>query len=417
MGLGVGITVWMARYLGPEQFGVFNYALSFVILFTVLINLGLENIVVKTIINSPSNEGETLASSLLLRAMGGCVFFISTITLINYIRPNDSIVHHLVIILSIGYLFKIFEAIRYWFEAHVKAKFSSIIEVLALTTSVVIKAILILNDAPLIYFAWAVVGEMVVMALGLSVLFMIKYGKPLKTLKPKRKRVQSLFYEAWPLTLASALYMIAAKIDQIMLGNMIDSEAVGVYAAAVKLSEGWFFIPAVIATSLYPTMLSAKKNSRVLYIERTQHLLNLMAIIGISAAIFVILIANPLVNFVFGTEYQQSASVLIVHILGGIFVAISGISYRYLISEGLQKYSLYRGLTGVVVNIIMNFFMIPQYGVMGAAISTVVSQFMALYLFNISRTETKELFYMQSKALSLTGSVATLRHYKTKIQG
>lgn len=416
MGFALAITIWMARYLGPEQFGLLNYALSFVVLFSVFINLGLENVVVKQIVNNGELEGEVVASSLLLRFIGSAVFLIVTYFVVVLIKPDDSIVHKLVIILSIGYVFKVFEIIRYWFEAYMRAKYSAIMEVVALTISIAFKVFLIFFDAPLIYFGWAIASEMFVMAIGLSLMFAFHYGKPFGSLKPKLERVKTLFLEAWPLTLASALYMVAAKIDQIMLGNMIGSEAVGVYAAAVKLSEGWFFIPAVIATSLYPTMLNAKKTSRGLYLERTQNLLNLMAFIGVAAAILIGVVAAPVMNFVFGQGYSESTSILIVHIWGGVFIAISGISYRYLIAEGLQKYSLYRGVTGVIVNIALNLMLIPSYEVMGAAISTVVSQLMALYLFNCTREKTRELFYMQSKALSLTGFPKTVIQIKRLIR-
>lgn len=409
MGFALAVTVWMARYLGPEEFGLLNYALSFVIIFSVLISLGLENVVVKQVINDFESEGEVVASSLILRFIGGAIFFLTTILVVFIIKPDGFLLHQLVVILSFGYLFKSFEILRYWFEAHVKAKYSALMEVVALTVSASLKVVLILVEAPLYLFAWAVVSEFIVMAFGLSIMFSIHYKKPFVSLKPNIDRIKYLFKEAWPLTLAGALYMIATKVDQIMLGNMVGSEAVGVYAAAVKLSEGWFFIPAVIATSLYPTMLHAKNNSRELYLERTQHLLNIMAAIGISAAVGIGLIASPLMSFVFGDEYTESAAILIVHIWGGVFIAISGISYRYLIAEGLQKYSLYRGITGAIVNIAMNYLFIPTYGAMGAAVSTVVSQFMALYLFNCSRFKTRELFYMQSKALSLVGLPNTLR--------
>ncbi len=415
MGFALLITIWMARYLGPEQFGVLNYALSFVTLFSVLINLGLENVVVKEIINNRDFEGEIVASGISLRIIGSTVFLIVTIFTVGIINPNNATVHNLVLILSVGYILKSFEVIRYWFEAHVRAKYSALMEVLAFSVSIGFKLYLIMSEAPLVYFAWAIASEMLVMAIGLLAMFIFQYVKPFTSLKPKFGRVKFLFSEAWPLILASALYMVAAKIDQVMLGNMVGSEAVGVYAAAVKLSEGWFFIPAVIATSLYPTMLNAKKISRKLYIERTQHLLNVMAFVGVTAALTIGLVAAPLMDFVFGQDYTESTAVLIIHIWGGVFIAISGISYRFLIAEGLQKYSLYRGATGVVVNIALNFILIPNYGVIGAAVSTVVSQFMALYLFNYTRMKTRELFYMQSKALSLTGVAMTIKEIKRSI--
>jgi PST family polysaccharide transporter len=409
MGLGLLITVWMARYLGPEQFGAFSYALSFVTLFSVLISLGLENLVVREILNHPEEEDDTLASALLMRFLGGLLLLLLSSLLITQIRPNDQSMLILVLIFSFGFFFKLFEVLRYWFEAHVKAKYSAALEAAAITVSVSLKAGLILMKAPLIYFAWTIAAETIVMAVGLLILYTLQ-SNSIKNLKPKLDKVRYLFIEAWPLMLAGTLYTIYAKIDQIMLGEMVGAEAVGVYAAAVKISEGWFFIPVVIATSLYPAMLAARKKNRKIYLERTQHLLNLMVVIGIFAALGIGVVAHPLIMLAFGSAYEGAAWILIVHIWGGVFLAMSGISYRYFLAEGLQKYSFYRGLTGVVVNVLLNIWLIPLYGAMGAAIATVVSQFMALYLFNITNPKTREMFNMQTRALFLIGLLSTLKN-------
>ena len=195
-----------------------------------------------------------------------------------------------------------------------------------------------------------------------------------------------------------------------MLGEMVNNEAVGIYAAAVRLSDGWLFIPAVIATSLFPAMLNAKLKNRQLYLERTQYLFNLMAIIGIVVAIGVTVTAFPIIHIAFGPAYDQASWILMVHIWGGIFSAMSTVSYRYFIAEGLQKYSFYRGVTGVLANLMLNLLLIPIYGSMGAAIATVLSQIMALYLFNAAGRKTREVFWMQTKALFLSRAWATLKH-------
>ncbi len=415
MGLALVVTVWMARYLGPEQFGVFSYALSFVSLFSVLISLGLENIIVREVLNHPDEDSTIITSGLMLRCIGGILFISSTMLIIISSKPGDVLTQTLVLIFSIGYLFKIFDVLRYWFEAHIKAKFSAGMEIVAFTISVSLKIVLIVFKAPLIYFAWAVSVEAMVMAVGLLFLWFNRKTSLLNHFKPNWIKARYLIKEAWPLILAGALYTIYSKIDQIMLGEMIGNQSVGVYAAAVRLSEGWFFIPTVIASSLYPTMINAKNLSRDLYLERTQHLLNLMAVIGVGAAILIGVLAFPIIDLIFGSEYKTSAMILVVHIWGGVFLAISGISYRYLVAEGLQKYSFYRGLTGLIVNIAMNLWLIPLYGIMGAAIATVASQFMALYFFNVSNPRTRELFFMQSKALSLVEFGSTVKFFKSAI--
>lgn len=406
------VTIWMARYLGPEQFGIFNYALSFVALFGVLSTLGLDKLINKDLLNHPSQNDETLGTSFFLR-LSGAVFLIAISSFaITQVRPNDSLMLLLVFIFSLTFLFKSLEVIKYWFESHVQAKYSAVVEAVAISLSVGIKVILILTEAPLVSFAWAVLAESIFLALGLLLAYKIKSNE-ISSWRVKKEKIVYLLKEAWPLILAGTLYTIYTRIDQIMLGDMIGDESVGIYAAAVKISEGWMFIPVVIATSFFPAMLNARKKDYSLYLKRTQHLLNLMALMGVVAGVGIVFVAFPFISLAFGSSYIESSSVLIIHIWGGIFTAMSAIAYRYFIAEGLQKSSFYRGLSGFVVNIILNYFLIPVYGAIGAAIATVISQAMALYLFNFTNAKTRPMFYMQTKALLLYRSIGTLKHIKS----
>jgi O-antigen/teichoic acid export membrane protein len=412
MVLAFFITVWMARYFGPEQFGIFSYALSFVTLFSVFASLGLDKLIVRELLAEPEAEKEILGSTFLLRLIGSLLLIGASASAVTMIRPEDWLTRVLVITFSVGYLFKSFQVIKFWFEAHVKGKFSSLVEAASITGSVGIKAILIIIEAPLIYFAGAVVLESFIAALGFCTIYKMQ-GNALLSWRPRVRRVKKMLVEAWPLILAGTLYTVYTKIDQVMLGEMIGYEAVGTYAAAVKISEGWFFIPAVIATSFFPAMLNAKKKSVVLYLGRTQHLFNLMAVIGVAAAVVITVIARPIIMLAFGADYEGAIWVLTIHIWGGIFLAMSGISYRYFIAEGLQRYSFYRGVTGLVINVTLNFLLIPLYGVIGAAISLVLSQSAALYIFNATSKKTRPIFFMQTRALFLVGAYSTIKEMRS----
>lgn len=406
------ITIWMARYLGPERFGLFSYALSFVALFSVLASLGLEKLLPKELIGHPKKEMEILGTSFFLKIIGSLILLIVAAYVITLLRPDDELILALILIFSVTNFFKSFEIIRYWFETHVQAKYSVAVDAITVTLSVIAKAVLIILQAPLIAFAWVVLAEAVVLALGLVAVYAFKSHK-ITAWRVDGEQIKHLLKEAWPLILAGGLYTIYTRIDQIMLGDMIGNESVGIYAAAIRISEGWFFIPVVIGTSLYPALLNAKKRDQNLYLERTQHLLNIMVLLGFSAGIVISLIAYPFITFAFGGSYEQSSPVLVIHIGGWIFTAMSAISYRYFITEGLQKTSFYRGLTGLISNIILNYLLIPLYGAIGAAVATVVSQVLALYLFNLTNAKTRPMFYMQTKAILLTDAYNTLKHIKT----
>jgi len=402
MGLGLIVTVWLARYLGPKQFGLFNYAYSFVMLFSVLQSLGLEKLLAREFINYPEEESQIMGSAIILQFFGGIALFLCASIVAYFSKAGDMLTFHLVVVMSSAYLFKALSTIRCWYEAHVKAKVSSAICLSAFVLSMLLKVIMILTNAPLIAFAWAIFSESVFLALGLYYLYYIR-DKHTICFKVNWKKTGYLLAEAWPLILAGGLYTIYTRIDQIMLGQFLGDEAVGVYSAAIKISEGWSFIPVIIVASLFPALLRARKKDTTMYTVRIQQLLNLMILISFFVAASVTLFSHSLISLLFGKEYVLSSTVLSIHIWGGSFIAMSAVSFRVFLAEGLQKYSFYRGLTGLITNVFLNYLMIPKYGVTGAAVATVISQATSLYLFNAISPQTRFVFIMQSKAFVLTG--------------
>ncbi len=410
--IGLFITVWMARYLGPEQFGIYNYVLSFVALFGILSTLGLDKLVSRELITHPQESQQIMGASFILRFMGAILLVPLAVFSAYIVRSDNEQIFIMVLIVSSTFFFRSFEVVKYWFESHVQAKYSAIIDGLTIFIGVSINAILIILEAPLIAFVWVVLTESIILSIGLILIYLSKLNK-ISTWKVSYKKIKYLLSEAYPLILSGAIFIFFTRVDQVMLGNISGDESVGIYAVAVKISEGWMFIPGIIAISLFPAMLNARKNDYSLYLRRTQHLLNLMAILGVSVGIGIVFIASPFVNLLFGEDYSVSSLVLIIHIWGMVFNAISIISFRYFLAEGLQIYSFYRAFAGLILNIILNYFLIPIYGPVGAAVATVISQVFSVYLLNSISSKTRTMFFMQTKALSLFGSINTLKHIKS----
>lgn len=326
--IGLFMTIWLARYLGPEQFGAFNYALSFVALFGVLSSLGLDRLMTRELLSHPEDSSEIMGTSFILRFAGAILLLPLAALSVSIVRPDNELIFIMVIIISSALLFNSFEVIRYWFEAHVQAKYSAIIDAIVIFTSSSIKASLIILKAPLIAFAWVVLIESIILAICLTTIYLKKSNK-ISTWKVSFEKIKYLLKEAYPLILAGAVFVFFIRIDQIMLGSMVGDEAVGIYAVAVRISEGWMFIPSIIATSLFPAMLNARKNNYHLYLQRTQHLLNFMVALGVGVGIVIAFIATPFINLIFGEGYSESSLILIIHIWGMVFNAISITSFRY----------------------------------------------------------------------------------------
>jgi PST family polysaccharide transporter len=399
MGIGLLISVWLARYLGPQQFGLMNYAMAFVVLFSALSSLGLNGIVVRDLINTPDEINTTLGTAFILMLLGGGMAFGLALAAMSLARPDDALAKLMVAVLGFTMIFKASEVVKYWFESKVSAKYSVWVENLVFLIQAALKALMILGGASLMAFIWLAFVEALLVAAGLLVIYAWREGSP-KVWRWQAVRAKSLLESSWPLVLSGLAIMVYMRIDQIMLGLMLDDRAVGNYSAAIRISEIWYFIPMAIATSVSPSLLETKKTNERLYYQRLQQLFNLMVVMGLAVAIPMTFLSDWLVVFLFGPSYVSAGSILSIHIWTAVFVFLGVASSQWLIAENLQKIAFYRTLTGAIVNIALNLFMIPKYGGVGAALSTVASQVSAAYLFDALNPKTRKLFAMKTKSLS-----------------
>lgn len=370
------VGIWVARYLAPDNFGILNYSLSYVFIFSAVATLGLDTIVVRELVRDEQKRNLILGTSFVLKIIGAVLLFILLGVSLFLLQVETST---LIFILIIGAssIFKSFNVIESYFQANVLAKYSSLSNIIMLSFSSLLKITLILTKAPLITFVCVVLLDSVILALFYFV-FYKKTGLKISSWKfgfPEAKRLLSF---SWPLMLAGVVVGVYMRIDQLMIAWLMDGyDNVGQYAAAVRLSEGWSFISMVITASLFPAIVNAKKNNPKLYNYRMQQLYNLLVWLAILVAIPSTLFADLIFEYLYGIAYKGSAVVLKVHVWSAIFGFI-GVAYtKWLITEGFIKKVLYRSLFGVVTNIGLNFILIPKFGIVGAAIATLISQMAA----------------------------------------
>lgn len=182
-------------------------------------------------------------------------------------------------------------------------------------------------------------------------------------------------------------------------------EAVGIYSVAVMLSEVWYFIPMAIVSSVAPSIIAAKKISEKVYYERIQKVFDLMALIAYSIAIPMTFLSSWIILLLFGENFAGAGPVLAIHIWAALFVFLGVAASPWRLNEGLMKFSLVTTPTGAIINVALNFILIPAYNVVGAAIATLVSHFVSaiLVLFIIQRT--RKIIFIMVKSILLRGYV------------
>jgi PST family polysaccharide transporter len=399
MGGGLFVGVWVARYLGVEQFGLFNYASAFVALFAAISTLGIPNLIIRTLTEHPEEKNKILGTAFILQLLGGCLTLIICVVTIYLLNSNDPLTITLVTILGSIKIFQCFNTIDLWFQSQVQSKYTVLAKNTAFIIVALLKVILININASLIAFAWATVAEFMIVALGLMISY--KYqGYSIRLWRWSFTLAKKLLKESWPLILSGLTIMIYMKIDQIMLGSMIDATAVGLYSSATRISEVWYFIPTAIVSSVAPSIYQARKDSNEsLYYHRITQLLKILNVVAISIALPMTFLSTPLIVLLFGVEFMESGTILAIHIWAALFVFMGVATSPWFIAEGLTDLSFRRTFLGAITNIVLNFILIPQYAGAGAAIATVISQAIASFLSNATHPKTKKIFFKQIKSL------------------
>ena len=396
------VSVWVARYLGPEQFGLYNYALTVIGLLMPFAKLGLDSILMRNLARDPTSKDETLGTAFVLKIAGGLVTSVLAVVTIFLLRPDNKMSHWLVGIMAVGSIFHASEIITFWFDSQTRAKYGVWARNASYLLAGFIKIVLIQIHAPLIAFAWATLVEAILGAIALVIVYQAD-GNLLTALRYNLWRARELLQDSWPLIFASLAVMIYMQIDQIMLGQMMGDREVGLYSVVVKLSEIWYFIPGVITTSVFPSVVRAKAVSEKLYYERIQKLFNLMSVTAYAAALLFTLSSNRLVTLLYGSQYAEVGPVIAVYVWAGVFVSLGLATSLWTTTEGLMRFSPLVSIIGAGVNVFFNYFLIPKYGIMGATIATVISQFIASCGAYAIPGQTRKIFAMQIKAMIAPG--------------
>ena len=401
MGVGFFVTVWVTRYLGPERYGTLSYSLAFVGLFTAVANLGLQGIVVRDLVHCPEQTDEILCTAFVLKLAGGLTSLLLSLGIVCFLRPNESLLFWMVGIAALGLVFQAFDALDFWFQSKLLSKRMVLASIPGFVLITVVKIFLVVIEAPLIAFAWAWTLETLLGGIGLLVAYQV-VTKRATRLKFSTKLAKRLLSDCWPLIFAGLMLMMYNRIDQVMIGQILDSHAVGIYSVAVKLSELWYFLPLITLNSIFPAILEAKKSGdSKFYEKRVQKVMDLIATIAFLFVLPLSMFSKSIIMSLYGVAYLGSASILTVYVLSAIFYLLGYIREYWVAAENIAKFSLYSTGVGATINILLNLYLIPRYGGIGAAYATLIAIFFGGYLVNAVCKKTRPIFLMQTRSLFL----------------
>jgi O-antigen/teichoic acid export membrane protein len=401
------VLIAVVRYLGPDQFGIYSYAISFYGLFVAFVSLGMESISIRELVKHPENRDEILGSVFYSQLIGA-VIAISLISLTLLITSETLFTSFLILIISLSSFFQTFNVIDYYFRSTVKAKYSVYVLLSSVVLISIIKLMLIIIKAPIILFVVAYSIEFIFNAIGY---FIVYHKQKLKISRWKfdKHRAKVLFKDSWPLILSGVVVSIYMKIDQVLIKNMLDVREVGFYAVAVRLSESWYFIPVAISNALFPAIVNAKAISKELYLSRLQKLYDILAWLAIGIAIPVSFLSNQIITILYGKDFLPASPVLTIYIWAGVAVFLGVASSQFLVTENLTKISFYRTAIGMIINIILNLILIPKYGIIGSAVATLISYSIAVISI-VSFKNLSKIFTMMLRAILFVDLFKILIH-------
>lgn len=394
---GLFVGIYVARYLGPEQFGIYSYAVAFVALFGTIAGLGLNGIVVRDLVNHPDNRDVYLGTAFWLK-LAGAMLTLGLLSIAVQFTGNDATTNLYIFIIASGLIFQSFDVVDFYFQSRVLSKYVSICRLVQLALSSALKLYFIFIQADLLWFVLVSLADQITLALALVFSYWRQrigsfFGRF------DRGAAKALLKNSWPLILSGIAISLYMRIDQIMIKEMLGEREVGLYSAAVRLSEAWYFVPTIITASLFPAIVNARKVSLELYHQRLQRLCTLMTWLAIAVAIPITFLADWLITLLYGLTYQAAGGVLVIHIWAAVFVFLGVASGVFFTAENFTRKVLYRTALGGVSNVLLNLVFIPRYGINGAAMATVISQFLANYLCDSFDSSTRRLFVTKTKAL------------------
>jgi PST family polysaccharide transporter len=413
---GLLVGAWVARYLGPAQYGIFNYALALVSLLIPIVVLGLKDIVIRDIVRSPEDKDEILGTAFGLKLAGSLLALGLVIGVGQITRPEDVLIRWLVAILAGRFVFEaLSQTLDYWFQSQVQAKFTVWAKNIGLLLSALVKIGLILSEAPLITFAWASLFEVFMFTVTLAALHRISQ-QTMFTWRVSFLRAKRLLRNSWPLIISNLAIIVYMRIGQVMLGNMAGEEVLGVYSAATRLSELWYFIPMAISSSVFPAIVLSRENeSYIVYGKRMQVFYDIMAGIAYVIIIPLALLAPLIVTILFGSDYIEAGPILRVHVWAFIFISLGVSRSRWLIAENMIRFDMLATVLGAVVNIGLNFLLIPRYGGLGAAWAVTISQAVSTYLSSVLSRRLWSVFGQLSLSLLVPLRIFSLKKSVSEI--
>lgn len=400
LGIGLLVSILVARYLGPEKYGILSYALSVVSFLGAFTYFGLNGLVVRDIVRFPAERDVLLGTSFFIKLIGSLFAFLVIISLALMTHDFYDSEFWVLLIVGLSIFAGPFEVIDFWFQSQVQSKYVVITRSSAFVAGAVMKILFIIMSASLVSISVAYSLQNVLASIFLLIIYRYKGFSVLKW-KFVASKALKLLSQSWILVLAGLFALINLKVDQILLRWMSGTAEVGIYSVAVMFSETWYFIAAAVTMSVFPRLIELRESDPSSYDKRLQQVYDLLFVCACLVALTMTFLASPLIHILYGEAYRGAAAILVVHVWAGIFMFSQQLTNSWILMENVLLFHLANHAAGALLNILLNLVLIPKYGGLGAAVATLISYAASGFLFLFLYKKTRYLAVKISKSYIL----------------
>lgn len=375
--LGLLVTILTARYLGPSNYGILNYAIAVVSFVLPIALLGLNSTLVQEIITNPEKEPEIMGSSLVMSFFASCACIGIVAIFVALTKPGETDTLVVCVLYSFTMIAQSAELIQYWFQSKLLSNITAKVELFAYVLISIYKIVLLIRGMSIHWFALSYAFDYGLIAIVLIVIYKVKLEKSFAcSLKIGIK----LFQKSKYYIISTIMVTFFAQQDKIMINMLIGDKATGIYSAAVTCASMSGFVFVAIIDSMRPLIYESKKNSVVEYENNFIRLYSGIVYLCIVQGIVITLLSYPIIKIIYGLQYLEAVPVLAIFIWYSAFSYIGGIRDIWLLGEDKQHFLLLINFVGVLVNTFLNLIFIHNIGIKGAALASLLTQFITNFV-------------------------------------
>ena len=363
--------------MGPKDFGLLSYAISFVGLFSTITTLGLDSVLIRDLVQHETARDKLLGTAVILKN-GGALLSVLIIGLILSLTSNDRLTIQLILLIAVSPFFQSLNVIDLYFQSKVLSKYAVWARLPGGILSSLLRLGLVYLHASLLLFALVILAEKVMIAVGLMVAYRGQH-QSIRGWTFEMASARRLLRDSWSILLSGIAISIYQRIDQVMIKEMLGTATVGIYAVAVNLSQIWYIVPAIIVTSLSPGIIHARGSNHRAYLGSLQKLHDFFFVLSVAIGILGSVFCNDIIRLLYGAEFEGAGMILAIYIWSGVFVFQGVIRTQFLVIENQQHLGLWFRVLSMLVNVGLNLLMIPRYGAVGSALATLISYSLPIY--------------------------------------